>query len=132
MADLTDAEEKEYTRKITALLEQYADEMKTKDVDPTQRIINLTNGSITTDKAEAAQVKTEAANNDAIGLVNQLRTDNYKLATACVSLLEGALGKDHVATVKARGLRSGIVGTGPRTATPASPAARSAGSPPAH
>jgi hypothetical protein len=131
MADLTDTEEKLYAREITAILVQYADEMKANDVDASQRIANLDNGSKATDAAETAQAKTDAANNDAIALVAQLRTANYKLAAASVSLIEGALGKDHPGTVKARGLRGAIVGAGPRTPAqpppPPAPAAAAAG-----
>src|SRR6266851_5321104 len=82
MADLTDTEEKLYAREITAILVQYADEMKANSVDASQRIANLDNGSKATDAAETAQAKTDAANNDAIALVAQLRTANYKLVAA--------------------------------------------------
>jgi hypothetical protein len=128
MSDLTNAQEKDYTRQITGILIEYTDAMKAKDVDPTARIGNLNNGANATDAAEAAQVKTEEADKAAIGLVNKLRTDTYKLAQASVGLIEGALGKDHPAAVKARSIRgemSNPAARGPRdhTTTTTAPAA---------
>ena len=79
--------------------------MKAKDVDPSTRITNLENGADSTDQAEASVVKADAAASDALDLANKLRADNYKLAQASVGLIEGALGKNHAASVAARGIR---------------------------
>ena len=108
MSDFTDAEEKDYTRQITGILKEYKTEMLAKDVDATQRITNLENGASATDQAEAAEVKAEAAKVAAIGLTTQLRENNYKLAQASVGLIEGALGKDHPASTRARGIRGSM------------------------
>jgi hypothetical protein len=108
MSNLTDAQEKDYTRQITGILNEYKDEMIANNADPTQRITNLVNGATATDAAEAAEVKAEAAKVAAIALTTTLRETNYKLAQASVGLIEGALGKDHPAAVRARGIRSSM------------------------
>ena len=108
MSVFTDAQEKDYTRQITGILKEYKDELIAKDTDPTQRITNLENGAKATDDAEAAEVKAEAAKVAAIGLTTTLRETNYKLAQASVGLIEGALGKDHPAAERARGIRSSM------------------------
>jgi hypothetical protein len=124
MSDLTDAQEKAYVGEIKALLGEYKEAMLKADppVDPTSRITNLENGIKVTEAAEAAQVKAAAANDDAIALANQLRTDAYKLAVASIGLMEGALGKEHPAVVKARSIRGDMVNLaarGPREPEPA-------------
>jgi hypothetical protein len=108
MSDLTDAQEKDYTRQITGILTEYQAEMAAKSVDPVQRITNLENGATATDAAEAAEVKAEAAKTAAIALTATLRENNYKLAQASVGLIEGALGKNHPAAVRARGIRGSM------------------------
>jgi hypothetical protein len=112
MSEFTDAQEKDYTRQITGILKEYKDEMIAKDTDPTQRITNLENGATATDNAEAAEVKAEAAKVAAIDLTTTLRENNYKLAQASVGLIEGALGKDHPAAERARGIRSSMSHSG--------------------
>ena len=127
MADLTDAQEKDYTRQIIGILEEYKDAMKAESVDPTTRITNLTNGASSTDKAEAAVVKLAEAASDGLSLANKLRTDNYTLAQSSVGLIEGALGKDSAAAVQARGIRGGmsnVAARGPRTAPAPTPPAK--------
>ena len=121
MSDFTDAQEKDYTRQITGILKEYATEMSAKDTDPTQRITNLENGATATDAAEAAEVKAEAAKLAAIALTTTLRENNYKLAQASVGLLEGALGKDHPAAVRARGIRSSMSQSGSTPSAPSKP-----------
>jgi len=108
MSDFTDAQEKDYTRQITGILKEFTAEMTAKDTDPTQRITNLENGAKATDDAEASEVKAEAAKLAAIALTTTLRENNYKLAQASVGLIEGALGKDHPAALRARGIRSSM------------------------
>lgn len=108
MSAFTDAEEKDYTRQITGILKEYKAEMIAAATDPTQRITNLENGAKATDDAEAAEVKAEAAKTAAIGLTATLRENNYKLAQASVGLIEGALGKEHPAAIRARGIRSSM------------------------
>ncbi|MEO5713548.1 MAG: hypothetical protein ABIT37_08655 [Luteolibacter sp.] len=108
MSEFTDAEEKDYTRQITGILKEYKAEMIAADTDPSQRITNLVNGAEATDQAEAAEVKAEAAKIDAIARTTLLRENNYKLAQASVGLIEGALGKDHPAATRARGIRSSM------------------------
>jgi hypothetical protein len=117
MPTLTDAQEKDYTRQITGILKEYKDELIANQTDPTQRITSLENGAKATDDAEAAEVKAEAAKVAAIALTTLKREDNYKLAQASVGLIEGALGKDHPAAERARGIRSSM------SHTPAQPAA---------
>ena len=127
MADLTDAQEKDYTRQIIGILKQYSTEMKAKDVDPASRITNLENGATSTDQSEAAVVKADAAAKDALDLATKLRTDNYVLAQASVGLIEGALGKDSPAAVKARAIRgemSNVAARGPRPTHAATPPAK--------
>ncbi len=121
MSDFTDAQEKDYTRQITGILKEYKAEMIAKDTDPTQRITNLINGATATDDAEAAEVKAEAAKVAAIALTTTLRENNYKLAQASVGLIEGALGKDHLAAERARGIRSSMNHPGSTPPTPPSP-----------
>ena len=122
MADLTDPQEKDYTRQIIGILKEYSTEMKAKDVDPTSRITNLENGADSTDQAESGVVKADEAAKKALDLANKLRADNYALAQASVGLIEGALGKDSAAAIKARGIRgemSNPAARGPHTAPPA-------------
>ena len=95
--------------------------MIAKDTDPTQRITTLEIGATATDDAEAAEVKAEAAKVAAIALTTNLREANYKLAQASVGLIEGALGKDHPAAVRARGIRSSMNQPGSTAPTPPSP-----------
>ena len=95
--------------------------MIAKDTDPTQRITNLENGAAATDLAEAAEVKAEAAKIAAIALTTTLREDNYKLAQASVGLIEGALGKDHPAAERARGIRSSMSHSGANPPVPPKP-----------
>jgi len=121
MSDFTDAQEKDYTRQIIGILKEYKAEMIGKDTDPTQRITNLENGAAATDNAEAAEVKAEAAKVAAIALTTTLRENNYKLAQASVGLVEGALGKDHPAAERARGIRSSMSHPGITPPTPPSP-----------
>jgi hypothetical protein len=111
MPNLTDAQEKAYVGEIKSILAEYKDDLLKADppVDPTSRIANLENGVKATEAAEAAQVKTEAANDAAIAYANQLRTDAYKLAVASIGLMEGALGREHPAVVKARSIRGDMV-----------------------
>jgi hypothetical protein len=108
MSNLTDAQEKDYTRQIASLLEEYKPDLLAapEPYDPTQRILNLTNGSTATDKAEAAIPRAEKALEDAIDLKNHLRTTNYNLAQASVGQIESTLGKDSAAAQKARDIRS--------------------------
>ncbi len=108
MSEFTDAQEKDYTRQITGILKEYKAEMIARDTDPTQRITTLENGAKATDDAEAAEVKAEAAKVAAIALTATLRENNYTLAQASVGLIEGALGKDHPAATRARGIRSSM------------------------
>ena len=124
MSDLTDAQEKAYVGEIKALLGEYKNEMLAADppVDPTSRIANLESGAKATEAAEAAQVKTEAADKAAIALANSLRKTNYDLAQKSIGLMEGALGKDHPAVEKARSIRGDMVNMaarGPREEAPA-------------
>lgn len=121
MSVFTDAQEKDYTRQITGILKEYKAEMIAKDTDPTQRITNLENGASATDEAEAAEVKAEAAKIAAIALTTTLRENNYKLAQASVGLIEGALGKDHPAAERARGIRSSMSNPSATPAPPANP-----------
>jgi len=114
MSDLTNAQEKDYTRQIAGILVQYKDAMKAKDVDPSTRITNLDNGATSTDQAEASVIKADEAAKDALDLANKLRSDNYKLAQASVGLIEGALGKSHAAAVAARGIRGDMSNPGAR------------------
>jgi hypothetical protein len=125
MSNLTDAQEKAYAGEIKALLEEYKSEMLAADppVDPTSRITNLVNGMKATEDAEAAQVKTAAADKAAIDLANSLREKAYDLAQSSIGLMEGALGKDHPAVTKARSIRGDMVNLaarGPRADAPAS------------
>ncbi len=108
MSNLTDAQEKDYTRQITGLLKEYKTEMIAKKTDPTERIADLIAGADATDLAEAAEAKAEAAKVAAIALTTQRREDNYKLAQSSVGLIEGALGKDHPAAERARGIRASM------------------------
>lgn len=127
MADLTDAQEKDYTRQILGILEEYKDAMKAKDIDPTSRTTNLKNGAESTDKAEAAVVRADEAAKEALILANKLRADNYALAQASVGLIEGALGKDSGAAKKARAIRgemSNVAARGPRDSGTATPPAK--------
>ncbi len=121
MSDFTDAQEKDYTRQITGILKEYKAEMIAKDTDPTQRITTLENGATATDDAEAAEVKAEAAKVAAIALTTSRREANYKLAQASVGLIEGALGKDHPAAGRARGIRGSMSQSGATPPTPANP-----------
>jgi len=121
MPNLTDSQEKDYTRQITGILKEYKDELIAKDTDPTQRITNLENGAKATDDAEAAEVKAEAAKIAAIALTTTLRENNYKLAQASVGLIEGALGKDHPAAERARGIRSSMSHAAAQPADPQQP-----------
>lgn len=121
MSDLTDAQEKDYTRQIIGILKEYKDELIAKDTDPTKRITSLENGAIATDEAEAAEVKAEAAKIAAIALTTSRREENYKLAQASVGLIEGALGKDHPAAERARGIRSSMSHSGTTPPPPAKP-----------
>ena len=121
MSEFTDAQEKDYTRQITGILKEFSTEMIAKDTDPTQRILNLENGAKSTDEAEAAEVKAEAAKIAAIALTTTLRESNYKLAQASVGLIEGALGKDHPAAIRARGIRSSMGSSSPSTPPPPTP-----------
>ena len=108
MSGLTDAQEKDYTRQIIGILREYKAEMTAAATDPTQRITQLESGAAATDNAEAAEVKAEAAKAAAIALTTSLRETNYALAQASVGLIEGALGKDHPAAERARGIRASM------------------------
>lgn len=121
MSEFTDAEEKDYSRQITGILNEYKAEMIAASTDPTQRITNLENGAQATDAAEAAEVKAEAAKIAAIALTATLRENNYKLAKASVGLIEGALGKDHPAATRARGIRSSMSHASSTPPPPAQP-----------
>jgi len=120
MSDFTDAEEKDYTRQITGILKEYKAEMTTAGVDPTQRITNLESGAAATDQSEAAEVKLKAAWHAGVALTTTLRETNYKLGQASVGLIEGALGKNHPASERARGIRSSM--SNPPVQTPSTPA----------
>jgi hypothetical protein len=119
MSDFTDSQEKDYTRQITGILKEYKAELIAASTDPTQRITDLENGSKATDEAEAAEVKAEAAKVAAIALTTSRREENYKRAQASVGLIEGALGKDHPAALRARGIRSSM--SHPGSTPPPSP-----------
>ncbi len=121
MSEFTDAEEKDYTRQITGILKEYKAELIANATDPTQRITNLENGAKATDDAEAAEVKAEAAKVAAIALTTTLRETNYKLAQASVGLIEGALGKEHAAATRARGIRSSMGHSSPTPPAPVQP-----------
>jgi len=121
MSALTDAQEKDYTRQIIGILKEFKTEMTSKSTDPTQRIVDLESGAKATDDAEAAEVKAEAAKSAAIALTATLRENNYKLAQASVGLIEGALGKDHPAALRARGIRSSMTNPSGALQPPANP-----------
>lgn len=121
MSEFNDAEEKDYTRQITGLLKEYKAEMIANDTDPTQRITSLEDGAKATDEAEAAEVKAEAAKLAAIALTTSRREENYKRAQASVGLIEGALGKDHPAAERARGIRASMSNPHAQPASPVAP-----------
>lgn len=121
MSGLTDAQEKDYTRQIIGILKEYKPEMTAAATDPSQRITQLESGAAATDNAEAAEVKAEAAKAAAIALTTSLRENNYALAQASVGLIEGALGKDHPASVRARGIRSSMSHAAAAPPTPPAP-----------
>jgi hypothetical protein len=124
MPNLTDAQEKDYTRQITGLLGEYKADLLAapEPYDPTQRILNLTNGSEASDKAEAAIPRAEKALEAAIELKNHLLKTNYALAQASVGIFESTLGKDSPAAERARGIRASMSNPearGPRDEPPA-------------
>ena len=96
MAKLTDADQKAFINKILATLKN-ADikaRLIAKEWDPTQRTTNLENGNTSILNDESLVTQLEAALTTA---VNTRRTDlnnNYDLASAALSSIEGALGKD--------------------------------------
>jgi hypothetical protein len=94
MSDLTDAEKKSFIDKIIAALTTSKADLTAKGWDPAQRITNLQNGvtSVTNDEGIVAQL--DAALAAAIATRRTDLDNNYALASASVSLVEGILGKD--------------------------------------
>jgi hypothetical protein len=96
MAELTDADQKAFIDKIIGTLQDAGTKQRliAKDWDPTQRTTNLVNGvgSVTGDEGVISNL--EAALSTAVATRRRDLDNNYDLASATVSSIEGALGKD--------------------------------------
>ena len=108
MSDLTDADKKSFIDKIVAALTTHKTDLAAKGWDPAQRITNLQNGvtSVTNDEGIVSQLDAALA-----AAVATRRTDldnNYALASATVSLVEGILGRDAPLVRDLRQIRSGF------------------------
>lgn len=96
MAELTDADQKAFIEKIIGTLKNA--DIKARLIaagwDPTQRTTNIENGhaGVITDEGLISQL--ESALSDAIGNRRTRLGNNYDLASATVSSIEGALGKN--------------------------------------
>jgi len=96
MAELTDADQKAFIDKTVATLKQ-ADikaRLTAAGWDPTQRTTNLENGNTSIMNDEGLVSQLEAALSAAVATRRTDLDNNYDLASATVSSIEGALGKD--------------------------------------
>lgn len=96
MADLTDADQKAFIEKILGTLKN-ADikaRLTAAGWDPTQRTTNLENGHTSVINDEGLVSQLEAALSAAVATRRTDLDNNYDLASATVSSIEGALGKD--------------------------------------
>jgi len=95
MSDISDTDKKSFIDEVTAALGANAADLTAKGWDPAQRITNLQNGitSVTNDEGIVAQLDLAFAK--AVAARRADLDNNYALASASVSLVEGLLGKDH-------------------------------------
>ncbi len=116
MADLTDAEKRTFISNITGIL-QDADNLalfKSKEWDPTQRAINLANGTNAIVKADGVVASIERTLKEAVEHRRDLIEDTYALASATVGGVDSALGKTHALAKKVHGLRGAMSHVSPR------------------
>jgi hypothetical protein len=95
MASLTDADKKAFITKIIAGLRGNAAALTAAGFDPATRIANLENGQTTVLNDETLVSQLEVALKTATDTRRTDLENNYKLASSTVSLVEGALGKEH-------------------------------------
>ncbi len=96
MAKLTDADQKAFINKIIATIKN-ADikaRLIANEWDPTQRTTNLENGNTSIMNDESLVTQLEAALKTAVDTRRTDLNNNYDLASATLSLIEGCLGKD--------------------------------------
>ncbi len=108
MSDLTDSDKKSFIDKIIAALTTSKADLTAKGWDPAQRITNLQNGvtSVTNDEGLVSQL--DAALATAVATRRTDLDNNYALASATVSLVEGILGKDAPLVRDLRQIRGGF------------------------
>ena len=127
MSDLNDPLKESYIGKVGDALKPYTADLTAKGFDPTARITQLTGAGEVIENADKARKAAEQALAAAVINEHTTREGFYTTATATVSLVEGLLGKDHVLSVKLRGLRAELIGNQNSDGTPApAPAAKTA------
>lgn len=107
MAELTDADKKAFIDKIIGALKgaDVKARLVAKDWDPTRRMLNLRNGVESVTDDEGIISKLEAATSAAVATRRRDLDNNYDLAGATVSSIEGALGNDDQLVKDLRQLR---------------------------
>jgi hypothetical protein len=123
MSDLNNPLKESYIGKVGNALKPYTAELTAAGFDPTARIATLTGAGEVIEAADKLRLSAEQACIVAVANEKNVREGFYTTATATVSSVEGALGKDHVLAVKLRALRSDLIGNqtpgGTPTPTPA-------------
>lgn len=111
MSKLTDADKRAFTDKVIAGLTGNTAALVTAGWDPAQRITNLTNGHDTVSADETLISQLEVAMATAVATRRKDLEDNYDLASATVSMVEGFLGKDHPFVIDLHQIRGSMSNT---------------------
>jgi hypothetical protein len=110
MGDLNDALKESYISKVGDALIPYTAELTAAGFNPTPRATELGGAGQLIETAGKATKAANVAAAAALKSEQDLRNGKYTLATATISLVEGALGKEHPLPVKLRGLRAELIG----------------------
>jgi hypothetical protein len=110
MSDLNNSLKESCIGKIGDALKPYTAELTAAGFDPTARITTLTGAGDVIEAADKLRLNAEQACIVAVANEHNVREGFYTTATATVSSVEGALGKDHVLSVKLRALRADLIG----------------------
>jgi hypothetical protein len=118
MPNMTDADKKAFTSKVTAGFIGNKAALLAVGTDPTQRITNLGTAEDTIASSETLVSQLEVTLKTATDARRKAIDDAYALASASVSLAEGALGKDHPFVVDLHQIRGGMSQTPPESPKP--------------
>lgn len=105
MSKLTESGEREFPRRVINILKETKDEFKGTDLNIDKRVKELEDGANETEKAEAQQIKSQAATREATKVSVEKRKANYNRASATIDAISGALGKTHALTKRLKNLR---------------------------